>query len=103
MDKFQHKLRVLIATGSTIGFLGGWALLAHAGKPVSNTDVSVDTAPDAPVINSTNGTVTLPPLDFKSLENSGTSQSVQPFTVQPAPQSSFAQPSFRPRLRTRAS
>ncbi len=84
MNKFQRKLRLLIATGSTVGFLGGWALLAHAGKPVS-------TVTTAPVVES----VTLPPLDFSALEASGNSNSAQSITIQPLPQS-FS----RPRLRT---
>lgn len=84
MNQFQHKLRLLIATGSTVGFLGGWALLAHAGKPVSTITI-------APVVES----VTLPPLDFKALEATGNSGSVQSF----APPPSF-QTFSRPRLRT---
>ena len=35
MDKFQHKLRLLIVTGSAVGFIGGWGMLAHSGKPVA--------------------------------------------------------------------
>ena len=96
MNKYQHKLRLLIATGSTVGFLGGWALLAHAGKPVA-----------AGAVTTVDGTVTtisipakLPPLDFKALEATGNSGSGQSFV----PQSIAPQPSFqtfsRPRLRT---
>jgi hypothetical protein len=84
MNRFQRKLRLLIAAGSTMGFLGGWALLAHAGKPVS-------TVTTAPTVES----VTLPPIDFSALENSGSSTSVRPLTLQVMPQS-FS----RPRLRT---
>jgi hypothetical protein len=84
MDKFQRKLRLVIATGSAVGFLGGWALLAHAGKPVS-------TVTTAPVVES----VTLPPIDFKALEASGNSSNGQSFMTQPTFQT-FS----RPRLRT---
>ncbi len=33
MKKLAKYLRVMIATGSALGFLGGWVLIAHAGKP----------------------------------------------------------------------
>jgi hypothetical protein len=84
MNRFQHKLRMLIVAGSAVGFLGGWALLAHAGKPASAVN-------PAPVIES----VTLPPIDFRALEAAGNSSSVQSFAPQPMFQS-FG----RARLRT---
>ncbi len=84
MNQFQRKLRMLIAAGSAVGFLGGWALLAHAGKPVS-------TVAPAPAVES----VSLPPINFNALEASGNSNNVQPIPVQPLPQT-FS----RPRLRT---
>lgn len=31
----QNSLRAVIVAGSVGGFLAGWVLLAHAGKPVS--------------------------------------------------------------------
>ena len=92
MDKFQRKLRILIATGSTVGFLGGWALLAHAGKPVAAGTVvvpAVDTGSSITVPSK------LPPLDFSALESSNSSGTVQTFVPAPSFQS-FA----RPRLRT---
>ena len=96
MDRFQRKLRLVIATGSAVGFLGGWALLAHAGKPVSNNVISnVSANISANVAAPVAGQVTLPHIDFNALENTGSSSSVQPLTVQPMPQSFF-----RPRLRT---
>ena len=86
MSHFQRKLRLYIATGSVIGFLGGWALLAHAGKPASSAS-SVSTAP---LVQS----ITLPPIDFNALEAASNS----------APAQTFVQPSFqafgRARLRT---
>jgi hypothetical protein len=33
MKKLAKYLRAMIATGSVLGFLGGWVLIAHAGKP----------------------------------------------------------------------
>ena len=87
MDKFHHKLRTLIAAGSVVGFLGGWALLAHAGKPVSTVSTSTSTAP---VVE----TVTLPPLDFKALEAGGNSTSPQLLITQPTFQS-FGRPRLR--------
>jgi len=89
MDKFQRKLRLVIATGSAVGFLGGWALLAHAGKPVAASTPTVDTESSITIPAS------LPPLDFRALEASGNSSNVQSFVPQPMFQS-FG----RPRLRT---
>ena len=89
MDKFQRKLRLVIAAGSTVGFLSGWALLAHAGKPV---------AAGTPIINmesSITVPASLPPLDFRALEDSGSSGNVQSFVPPPSFQS-FG----RARLRT---
>ncbi len=34
MKIYKISLRILIATSSVAGFLGGWALLAHAPKPM---------------------------------------------------------------------
>ena len=95
MDRFQRKLRLYIAAGSAVGFLGGWALLAHAGKPVSSANTTIDLSVPAPVVQN----VTLPPIDFKALEN-GNTTSVQPLNLQSMPQ---PQTFFRPRLRTGAS
>ena len=91
MNKYQHRLRLLIATGSTVGFLGGWALLAHAGKPVAAG--AVTTVDDT--VTSISIPANLPPLDFKALEATGSAGNVQSFV--PAP--SF-QTFSRPRLRT---
>ena len=91
MKQFQHKLRLVIATGSAVGFLGGWALLAHAGKPVSTMTASTTPVTTAPVVES----VTLPPIDFNALETTGNAPGVQPIIMQPKFQS-FG----RPRLRT---
>lgn len=34
MKIFKTLLHILLASGSLLGFLVGWATLAHAGKPV---------------------------------------------------------------------
>jgi hypothetical protein len=102
MDKFQHKLRLLIVTGSTVGFMGGWALLAHAGKPVSNTDTFVDdtSSASAPITVQVAAPAQLPPLDFKAIE-AGQGTTVQSMPIVPVIQQSA--PVFRPRFRTRTS
>ncbi len=93
MDKFQRKLRLVIATGSAVGFLGGWALLAHSGKPVA--------AASTPAVDTESTTITipssLPPINFNALEAQGSSSSgsIQPLMTQPTFQT-FS----RPRLRT---
>ncbi len=80
MKSFLNSLRIFIAAGSVAGFVGGWALLAHAGKPV-------DAAAPAPVIQS--APVLQPSQNFTA-----------PQRLQPLP--SFTQPNFSvaPRLRT---
>jgi hypothetical protein len=45
MKTFKKLLHVLIALGSMIGFLFGWAVLAHSGKPVQPGGQGVLTAP----------------------------------------------------------
>ena len=92
MDKYQRKLRMLIATGSAVGFLGSWALLAHAGKPVAAGTVT--TVGDT--VTTISIPAKLPPIDFKSLEATGNSGSAQSFVPPPVTFQSFS----RPRLRT---
>jgi hypothetical protein len=100
MDKFQHKLRLLIVTGSTVGFMGGWALLAHAGKPVSNADTFVDDTSSAPITVQVAAPAPLPPLDFAAIE-AGQGTTVQSMPIVPVIQQSA--PVVRPRFRTRTS
>ena len=105
MDKFQHKLRWLIVTGSTVGFMGGWALLAHAGKPVSNTNTYVDDSPSfTPTTTQTTLQTTapgkLPPIDFNAIEAGRGTTNLQPLPIVPDTQPA---PVFRPRFRTRSS
>lgn len=92
MKWFQNSLRILMAAGSIAGFFGGWAILAHAGKPVDAVP-QVDAAPPAE----------LAPLDLPSLAPQGPVPSqLQPLPSLPPSQapSNFG---ARPRLRTRGS
>ncbi len=89
MKSPKNRIRILIATGSAVSFLGGWVLLAHAPKPVP-ADNSVQLVAPAP----------LPTLDFNSLAPQGSiAPNAQP--LQPLPSA----PQFRtmPRLRTHGS
>jgi hypothetical protein len=83
MKSVKNVLRLWIAGVSVAGFLGGWALLAHAPKPV-------------PLLNPVPAVATLPPLQpLPSINSSGQGQ--LPFFSQP----SISQPrAFAPRLRT---
>jgi hypothetical protein len=45
MKRLQKHLRAIIAAGSIVGFLAGWGLLAHAGKPVAVSALPAITAP----------------------------------------------------------
>ena len=82
MKRFKTGFRVWIAISSLIGFMGGWALLAHSPKPVQASQ-------PAPIIT----TAPLPTLEpIPSLRSSN--RNVQP--IRPIPQ---IQMGF-PRLRT---
>ncbi len=78
MRSFLNSLRIFIAAGSLAGFVGGWVLLARAGKPV-------DAAAPAPAAQEV-------PQSVPSART--------PRQLQPLP--SLSQPNFRvmPRLRT---
>ncbi len=45
MKALLNGLRILIAAGSIGGFFGGWALLAHSGKPVAAAPAAAQVAP----------------------------------------------------------
>jgi len=83
MDKFQHKLRMLIVAGSAVGFIGGWGLFAHSGKPVSTDTTTAISIPTE-----------LPPLDFSSLESTRRSSGLQNLQSQ-TPSFSFRTPRLR--------
>ena len=38
MKNFKNILRILLTSASMLGFLGGWATLAHSRKPVLTTN-----------------------------------------------------------------
>jgi len=83
MKRLLKYLRAIIAAGSLMGFLGGWGLLAHAGKPATVSAPPPITAP-VPSFDP----APLPPLD------SG------PSTLQPLPALPPMRSIMRPRLRT---
>ena len=82
MRYFKATLRALIAIGSTFGFLGSWALLAHSLKPAQ---------PKAAVSGQTVSAIaampTLAPLpDLNIPQSQGAAQTQQtllPVIVQP--------------------
>ncbi len=92
MKLFQNIIRSVILAGSIGGFLGGWALFAHSGKPVDAAPAP-DTSAPAPVIQPL---PTLPPLNFNS------PSSISP-DVQPLPSLPPVSTSRLPRMRTRGS
>ncbi len=87
MHFVKYGIRLLIATGSLLGFLGGWVLLAHAEKPAT-------TVTPAPVVAPAPADV-VPAAPAFTAPNSGF-QSLQPLPSQPR----F---STMPRMRTRGS
>jgi hypothetical protein len=85
MKFLKNGLRTWVAITSITGFLGGWAVFAHAEKPVSNTatqpaqqQIEVAPLPTLPAIPSLNQPI----------------QQIQP--IQPMPQIN----TFSPRMRT---
>lgn len=84
MKFFQNIVRAIVLAGSIGGFLGGWILFAHAGKPVDAA------APGSPVPAA--APAQLPPLNFNSSPN------LQPLPTL-SPRSNFSMP----RMRTRGS
>ncbi len=87
MKHFKSILRLWFATTSVVGFLGGWVLFAHSGKPVAaNADqqaVAVEATPFAPL-------PTLAPLPAMG----DPITNLQPLPVMPQAQM------FAPRMRT---
>ncbi len=67
MKRFQKSLRILIASSGVLGFLSGWVLLAHAGKPApvrTPTEISAPT-PSLdlpPLVGGSSGLSDLQPL-----------------------------------------
>ncbi len=90
MKSLLTQLRLLIATGSLIGFLGGWVLLAHGPKPLQSSAAAVNDPP-------ANLPGPLPTLDLQSLAPDGQ----VPSGLQPLP--ALPPQSMVPRLRTSGS
>ncbi len=96
MNLLKVGIRIWFGVASILGFLGGWILFAHSGKPAQSIQ--------APAINpssSVNSPAAIPTLvPLQSLNNSGSSSQIQP--IQPLQQS---QPSFNffPQFTTRGS
>jgi hypothetical protein len=105
MKLVKLGLRIWIAIGSIVGFLGGWILLAHAPKPASflsssNNSTAGTASTDATVNLNANPTpypTIAPPPSLQDLQSG---QSVlQPLQIQPAPQLPSVQ-NFAPRIRS---
>src|SRR5450759_3756405 len=107
MKIYKLALRIWIGLASVLGFLGGWALLAHSGKPVPFTTSSAVSSnvvqPTLQTITATDPSTgspipTLPPLPtVQSGTATPTSQPVQ------LPMPSFQISSNLPQLRSRGS
>ena len=89
MKSFLSSMRILVAAGSLGGFLGGWILLAHSGKPVAAQPLSSDSTISAQALPDLQPLQPLPQL--------------QPAQLQPVPQlqpqvqqlPSFSMPALR--------
>lgn len=73
MKWFHSSLHLLIAAGSIGGFLGGWVLFAHAGKPVAAATEPAPVIAPAPSFAPSNAPSfrlqppqSLPPSSFSS-------------------------------------
>jgi hypothetical protein len=40
MKNYKTSLHIMLSVASLLGFLGGWATLAHSRKPIQNTNSS---------------------------------------------------------------
>jgi hypothetical protein len=88
MKLFRKFLRFWITLATTGGFLAGWALLAHAPKPIQSTAPSGSATTAIPTL------APLPPLNLSGTSGDNNFQQPQ-FSVQQN-QSSFSQaPMFR--------
>ncbi len=97
MNFIKVGIRIWFGIASLLGFLGGWILFAHSGKPAQSVQ--------APAINpssSVNSPAAIPTLvPLQSLNNNEGSSQIQPLQPLQQPQ----QPSFNfmPSFRTRGS
>jgi hypothetical protein len=71
MKSLKKAIRIWIATASLAGFMGGWLLLAHAGKPAplqTQTSTSLTPIPTLPPLSSLNdGSFNSSSFGFQSL------------------------------------
>jgi hypothetical protein len=91
MKPFKTTLHLWIVIASTLSFLVGWIMLAHAPKPIQPTQVSSVTITPLP---------TLPPIQFF---NNGFANSTFQNSVAPNPQPNPQLNSGIPLLTTRGS
>ena len=118
MKPLKLGLRFWILISSIFSFLGGWAMLSHAGKPApfsmftspstNSTTADIVTAPQ-PILNTSAPMPALQPIPSLDSLVSGASSAVVvnqgSFTVQPLQQApaTIAQPQVMPRIRTHGS
>ncbi len=114
MKRYKLFLRLWIGVASIVGFLGGWVMLAHSGKPVpffastissSGVNTAVSSSGAGQAVNGSDPyslVPTLPPL--VTLQNSGgsTSSSSSQAPLQLAAPS-FSSSNSLPTFRTRGS
>ncbi len=55
---FLTRMRMFIAAGSFVGLIGGWAMLAQAGDPISTATASTALTEQAPTQLTSFGTAT---------------------------------------------
>jgi hypothetical protein len=88
MKLFRKFLRFWITLATAGGFLAGWAMLAHAPKPVQSN------APSASLTTAVPTLAPLPPLDLSGGSANGNFQQPQ-FSVQQSPSFFSQAPMFR--------
>ena len=88
MKLFRKFLRFWITLATTGGFLAGWALLAHAPKPVQSSAGSASMSTAVPTL------APLPPLDLSG-GSTGSNFQLPQCSVQPSPSFFSQAPMFR--------
>jgi hypothetical protein len=116
MKPLKLGLRFWLLITSIFSFLGGWAMLSHAGKPTPfsiftspNTEPSTDTLADAQPTSSFAAMPTLQPIpsldSLISAAGNGATLGSGSFNVQPVqiPSSNLNALAKKPRIHTRGS
>ncbi|MCL4507337.1 MAG: hypothetical protein M1434_10335 [Chloroflexi bacterium] len=80
MKLVKLGLRIYIAVSTVIGFLVGWILLAHSGKPAA-TIAAQSAGPDTPAIVQIATPAPLPPIP--SLDDLVGGAQIQPLPAMP--------------------